>query len=664
MSFANFIFLLLFVGSLGYFLYRFIGIWNLMQLGKGDEDRRTDQIPRRVKNVFVTAVLQPKMFRDMVPGVIHALIFWGFILVSIGTVETILSGIYSPFNFRMILGEGWLYKTYLTSQDWANPWVALAVVVAVWRRNFKTPKRLATVPKESKVDAHLVLALIFGLVFTASLDLGAKVHAGLLPAGPLWFSDKLAGTLSILGLSSPSAWLHFGATIWWLHVSILFSFMIFLPSSKHQHFIWAAPNIFFRSIKSRGRLRPMNFEDETVESFGAGKALDLSWKQILDGYTCVECGRCTEVCPANITGKPLDPRKIVHDIKYAHKSELESPEGQAKSLIGDFITTDELWACTSCGACMEACPLSIEHIPSIVDMRRYLTLTAGEFPNELQQTFRNLETNFTPWSGVSHSTRGDWAKNHDITTYAQKKDVEYCFWVGCAGSYDERYKKVSRSIANIMNKAGLSFSILGTEEKCNGDTARRLGNEYLANTAIQENIETMKKYDIKKIVTGCPHCFNTIKNEYPDFGFNAEVIHHSQLIADLQKTGKIKSEIIPEDIQSMTYHDSCYLGRHNEEYESPRQSLQNLQKVELVEMERTKENGFCCGAGGGRMWMEETIGTRVNENRAKEAIDTGAGTIATACPFCMTMMNDGVKAHHKQDQVNVKDIAEIVSDRL
>jgi Fe-S oxidoreductase len=416
-------------------------------------------------------------------------------------------------------------------------------------------------------------------------------------------------------------------------------------------------------------LKPLDLEDEEAEQFGVADVEDLTWKQLLDGYACTECGRCTSVCPAANTGKPLSPREIIVNIRK--RTEEKAPlilerrkkeEVLEKTLIHNYVKSEELWACTTCGACMYECPVTVEHVDAIVDMRQNLVLMESEFPKELNTIFKNLENNFVPWA-FNNQNRAEWAKDLNIKTMAENSECEILFWVGCAGSFDERYKNVSKAFAQIMQKAGVEFRILGTEEKCCGDSARRLGNEYLAQTLMQENIETLNKYGVKKIVTACPHGFNILKNEYPQFGGNYKVLHHSQFIDNLIKTNKISLKYVGKT-SKLTYHDSCYLGRYNSLYEEPRHALESLRTIEIIEPERTKEKAFCCGAGGGRMFLEEDSEIRINENRTKELLSTNVDTIASACPFCMTMINDGLKSEDKTEKIAVKDIAEIVLEHI
>jgi len=647
MLLQNYVFILLLLSALGVFCYRLRYNIKFMQLGKGEEDVRSDMPFTRLKYMLANGLLQPKMLTDKKAAVMHYFIFYGFLVVSLGTLETLAQGI-TGYDMRAVLGEGVLYRFFCVSQDWGNTLVAAAVGYAVARRIFFPPLRLQGLARASRIDAFIILGLIFALVSTALLVLGlhAKHETG------LFFAYHLTQPLRAL-LSPEGVQLTYQG-LWWAHCAVLFAFLVYLPFSKHQHLIWVWANMFFKSRHSSGRLRPMKIDTE-AESFGVSKVQELSWKQLLDGFTCVECGRCTEQCPAVATGKTLDPRLMIHHLKDAA---LDTQQAEPRTLLGEIVTHEELWACTTCGACVEACPLDIEHIAPIVDMRRYLTLTEGNFPPQLTDTFRNLETNSTPWA-FSSATRAEWTKGLDVQQLKDVKQADYLFWVGCAGSFDERYKKVSRAIVKILQQAGVSFAILGCEEKCSGDTARRLGNEYLANMQIEENIENFKKYQVKKIITGCPHCFNTLKNEYPDYGFQAqEVLHHSQFIAQLVEARKITlDKEASAALGKMTLHDSCYLARHNDVVAEPRAALPQDNYVELP---RAGKKGFCCGAGGGRMWLEETSGTRINENRAQEIVASGAKTAATSCPFCMTMVRDGVAALGKKDEVEVKDIAEVV----
>jgi Fe-S oxidoreductase len=401
---------------------------------------------------------------------------------------------------------------------------------------------------------------------------------------------------------------------------------------------------------------------------------DFTWKQLLNGYTCTECGRCTSVCPANTTGKLLNPKKIFVDMRVrtmelapvltAGEGSIPAEEREkavSHMLVDNFITEQELWGCTTCMACVQECPVMIEHVDAIVDMRRGLVLNESRFPAELTATFNNLERNYTPWN-FSHATRADWAEGLNIPVMAEKKQADVLFWVGCAGSYDARYQKVSRAFAKLLQMAGVDFAILGTEEKCNGDPARRMGNEYLAQQLMTENITTLNNYGVKNIVVTCPHCLQSIGKEYRQFGGEFEVVHHSEFLFQLVREGKLK--VKPGSEAAVTFHDPCYLGRYNDVYDAPRDLIAAIPGTSQKEMRRSRDRSFCCGAGGGRMWMEETEGKRVNMERTEEALATKADVIGTGCPFCMTMLTDGVKAAEMTEKVQIKDIAELLLESV
>ena len=424
------------------------------------------------------------------------------------------------------------------------------------------------------------------------------------------------------------------------------------------------------NLGPKGALNPINLADENATKFGATDVDDLTWKQILNGYTCTECGRCTASCPANITGKLLNPKKVVVDIRARTTEKgngLELPAGEARDgvlahrLLDNFLTEQELWACTTCMACVQECPVMIEHVDTIVELRRGLVLNESRFPAELHATFSNLERNFTPW-GFGHAARADWAEGLNIPRMADVGRADLLFWVGCAGAYDARYQKVARAFVRLLTKAGVNFAILGTEEKCTGDPARRMGNEYLAQTLMTENIATLAKYGVKRIVVTCPHCLQSLGKEYRQFGGEYEVTHHTTFLRTLIDEGRLSltAEQSATLRARITFHDPCYLGRYNDVYDDPRALLGGIRGLEQTEMPRARDRSFCCGAGGGRMWMEEREGTRVNSTRTEEALATGADLIGTGCPFCMTMLTDGVKEKGKADSVRVKDVAELV----
>ena len=661
MDLKNIIFIIVFIFAIGLFIWSSRNLIKDMFVAKKKDDR-FDHAGQRIKRVLKIAFGQSKLLRDPKAGGLHFVIFWGFILFLFAVVEAFIQGFYSPFTFAFL---GPIYSIITIIEDVFGLLVILAVIYALYRRYIIHIPRLE-VEKSHKIDATVILLMImmvcvamFGenisLLAAHGFKLGSyEVRPISSMLSPLFFSSNTANA---------DAFFEF---FWWTHIVVVLSFLNYLPYSKHLHVLTSIPNTYFANLDPiRNVLKPLNLDDENVEVFGAADIEQLSWKQILDGYTCTECGRCTAACPAATVGKSLSPRKIMVDIRQRTKDKAPLlvdgiTEGKVfeKTLVHDYITDTELWECTTCMACVQECPVMIEHVDSIVDMRRNLVLTESQFPANLNNVFKSLETNYTPWA-FNHADRANWTEGMNIKTMAEDPNCEILFWVGCAGSYDNRYKKVTKAFASIMQKANINFRILGNEEKCNGDTARRLGNEYLAQMMITENIETLNKYGVKKIVTACPHCFHSLGNEYKLFGGNYEVIHHTQLIQQLLIEGKIelKDDSINEKV---TYHDSCYLGRYNNVFDSPRESLKRINGIDFVEMDRNRTKGFCCGAGGGRMFLEDEEGGRINLERTKEALETNASTVASACPFCMTMITDGVKHFDKSEEVEVKDIAEIV----
>jgi Fe-S oxidoreductase len=453
--------------------------------------------------------------------------------------------------------------------------------------------------------------------------------------------------------------------------------MLYVPTSKHGHLIFAPVNYFLITDTPKGALSRLNLEDENAV-WGANKIQDFPFPSLLDGLACIECGRCQVQCPANRTGKVLNPKSIIVELKHALMDKMpqvvearkagksaEEILGLDTNVITEHYNSEEaIWGCTTCYACVQACPVGNNQVNAIVEMRRNLVLAESRFPAELQGAFTNMENNSNPW-GVGAHTRADWAEGLGVKTMAEDSEVDVLYWVGCAGAFDERNKKVARSVVKILQKANVKFGILGTEENCSGDSARRGGNEYLYQTLAQANVDTLNKYNVKKVVTACPHCYNTIKNEYPQFGGNFEVEHHSEFINGLVQEGKIDVPLTEEaKKETFTYHDSCYLGRYNDNYSNPREVIKSVSGKAVEEAVDNHTKSLCCGAGGAQMWMEEQNNDRVNIKRTNQLLDTGASTIAVACPFCMTMMTDGVKAAGRIEEVSVKDIAEILAEKI
>ncbi|PKN51144.1 MAG: iron-sulfur-binding reductase [Deltaproteobacteria bacterium HGW-Deltaproteobacteria-13] len=689
-SFEPFLFLFTAI-AMAIFAYGVYQRWKLWK-AMGRDEIRIDELPARIKALIMNGFFQVKTWKDAYPGIMHGCIFFGFFVLIFGAAfDAGEFHITEPlFSWAFLRGSFYLGFSFL--MDLFGLLVLIGVLMAAYRRYIQKPDRLTYKgTPDTTADDGIALLLIGGIIITGFLIEALRIHATMIEGigpdkvAPAWETCSfvgwtLANIMSAVDVESAKT-AH--KVMWWTHTFIALGFIAYIPYSRLLHIITTPANHFFATLKPTGYVEPIR-DIENQESFGVSKLEEFTWKQIFDSDACTKCGRCQDGCPAYLTGKHLSPKKLVQDIKThwleiapaAIKAKLaavpaaegaegaeapapvEAAEGAApeKALLGDVISMHELWDCTNCMYCVENCSSSIEHVQKVIDMRRYKVLTEADFAPELQLTYRNMENNSNPW-GIGAHLRADWAKELGVKTLAEDPNVEYLFYVGCSGSFDDRGKKISVAFAKILQSAGVSFGILGTEEGCCGDSAMRGGNEYLFQSQAQANIEIMNGYGVKKIIAICPHGYNCIKKDYPNFGGNYEVYHHTEIIADLVAKGKIK--FTKSQDGTFTYHDSCFLGRYNKVYDQPRAILNAIPGVKLAEMERNLSKSFCCGAGGARMWMEEE-GDRINNARTDQAIATNAGTIAVGCPFCLTMLSDGIKDKQKSETMVALDIAEIV----
>jgi len=684
--------LLAFIAVTLYGLYLFARViaTRVAYIKLGQKSTFDGEIKERIGRVIKIVFGQSKLLKDKKSGIIHVMMFYGFLLVQFGAIDMFIKGI-SPGNH---LPFGPVYPAFVFFQELVTLMILVAVVWAFYRRYMEKIVRL-----KRGFKAGLVLVFIGTLMLSVLLGNGMLQHW--LGSGAGWSDPIASGIALAFSWMSPTAAMVVFFISWWVHTITLLTFLVYVPQSKHAHLIAAPVNVFL-SKRVPGKLEKLNFdmdeddmESEEDISFGVGKVEDFSQYQMLDLYACVECGRCTDVCPASGTGKMLSPMDLMIKIRD-HLTEKgaavtgKSPwvpafafsnnEGnqlagsagneaaatmESVSLIGDIMTEEEISGCTTCRACEDACPVMNEHVDKIIDLRRYLVMTEGKMDSDIQRAVMNIERQGNPW-GLSKKDRIKWREldeSVEIPTIKELKkedrDFEYLFWVSSMGSYDSRSQKIAVAFAKLMNQAGISFAILGNKEANSGDTARRIGNEFLFQEIAEKNIKEFTKNNVTKIVTIDPHAYNIFKNEYPDFGFEAEVYHHTQMLFDLVMNGKLKPQ--REIKERLTYHDSCYLGRYNGVYDPPREILQSIPGLELVEMTRNRENGMCCGAGGGLMWTEETTGNRINVARTEQAIEVEPTMISSACPFCLTMLSDGTKAKEVEEDISTMDVAEILA---
>jgi Fe-S oxidoreductase/nitrate reductase gamma subunit len=630
--------------------------------GKPDNRATTSKNVKRRMADFRAGVYMQTLLRDPAAGIMHSLIYFSFlVLLAVTTILEINHQVPEAWKFL----NGQVYEAFSFVGDAAGLALFVGVMWAIVRRYIQRPYRIRI---KTKPEHAVILGVLLSLSVTGFLTEAFRIAETGYPSFEKWSFVGYPLSLLFEGNTHLVGW-HQAA--WIVHVLTFFAFLVILPVTMLRHMFTSPLNMYLKDRdRPKGAMKPMpNLMETELESFGASTIEDFTWKQLLDTDACTMCGRCTAVCPAHATGKPLDPREIVlktgevmaatGDPRVSPPIGTDSEITISADSIFERITPEEVWACTTCKACDENCPVNIEILDKILDMRRYLSLMESNFPTELGNAYRSMENSGNPW-GMSQNERADWAdklEGIEILDGTSPLEAEYLYWVGCAGSFDDKNKKVTQAMAQLLQRAGISFAILGPSEMCTGDPARRSGNEYIFQMLAMQNVETLNGMGVKKIITQCPHCFNTLANEYPQLGGNYEVVHHSQFLEWLLDQGKLDLSNARLE-ERVVYHDSCYLGRHNDVYMAPRKVIGSLGGIEVVEAERNGTKGMCCGAGGARMWMEEHTGKQVNVERSQELLATGATKIAVACPFCYIMIDDGVKGEGvDEDQVKVADIS-------
>ena len=685
-------FLLVTAYAVSLFLYVVKTRMEYIKLGKKVEfDKR---VKERLQKIWVNVFGQKKLLKDTKSGIIHVMFFYGFILVQFGAIDFIWKGLVPGTHLPL----GSLYPAFTFFQELVTFMILVAVVWAFYRRYIEKLVRL-----KRGFKSGLVLLFIGGLMLSVLLGNGAAIvwHQHEL----MWTEPIASGIAYILAGMGETAAIVVFYIAWWVHLLFLLTFLVYVPQSKHAHLLAGPVNVFLNRLTPPGKLEKIDFEDETQETFGVGKIEDFTQHQLIDLYACVECGRCTNMCPATGTGKMLSPMDLILKMrdhltekgaavtsrtpwvpafafsstkgnqlamstsgKGKNESAVALEQGFNPSLIGDVITEEEIWACTTCRNCEDQCPVMNEHVDKIIDLRRYLVLTEGKMDPEAQRAMTNIERQGNPW-GLNRKEKEKWREGREdvvIPTVKELKkageEFEYLLWVGSMGAFDNRSQKIALAFARLLNEAGVKFAVLGNKEKNSGDTPRRLGNEFLFQELAANNIAEFEKNNVEKIVTIDPHAYNIFKNEYPDFGLKAKVYHHTELLASLVKDGRLVPKY--EVNETITFHDSCYLGRYNEVFDPPREILQAIKGVRLVEMERNREKGMCCGAGGGLMWMEEDTGARINVTRTAQALAVNPTVISSGCPYCLTILSDGTKAKEVEEAVKTYDVAEILEKAI